>query len=247
MSRLTARDQLFRGVPGPSPWYLNDDLVPVEGFSWLQDETGKRGSAGKVLLQNPSGTVGVFGFYNYVRTLDRSTLLVWNQKRTRGPSPHISPVELFVIELDKLRPLSQPLDAVYAHLNAGRAFFVIGGVPSAGVELQTTNVDSFLQADFPDAMRSMGELLILCHSSGVPVSAESVDLALIVAEPRASVYRLYPQDWFNHADMDFGYQWVTRVVRNPNTGRIEGEGFRIPPFVLDKTMTKLEKLVDTDH
>lgn len=245
MSGLTARDQLFRRVPGPSPWYLADDVVPIEGFSWRKADTDKKESAGKILLQNSSGIVGVFDMYNYVSTLDRSALLVWNQRPMRGQSVNVSPVELFVIELDKLEPLSQPLDAVYAHLNAKRSFFVVGGAPSARMELQTSNVDSFLQADFPDAMRSMGELLILCHSSGVPVTDKSVDLALIVAEPRASVYRLYPQDWFNHADMDFGYQWVTRVVRNPNTGRIEGEGFRIPPFVLDKSMRKLERRADT--
>lgn len=59
MSGLSERDQLFRSVPGPSPWYLNDKLVPIEGFSWKLGEKDKREAVGCTTLQNPFGTVGI--------------------------------------------------------------------------------------------------------------------------------------------------------------------------------------------
>lgn len=45
---------------------------------------------------------------------------------------------------------------------------------------------------------------------------------------------MIPQDWFNHGDYDFGYQWVTLVAREPGD-RIVGEEIRIGAFVLDET------------
>jgi hypothetical protein len=82
--------------------------------------------------------------------------------------------------------------------------------------------------------------LILCHSSAIEESprGERSNLALLVAKPRTGIYELYPQDWFNSAGLDYGYQWVTRVARDPKSGRIHGEGFRIRPFVLDDTLRR---------
>jgi hypothetical protein len=79
-----------------------------------------------------------------------------------------------------------------------------------------------------------------------PSASMSLSTAEIVTDAPAafpfafkSRYSLYPQDWFNSSNLDFGYQWVTRVVRNAETGRVHGEGFRIEPFVLDETLRQL--------
>ena len=79
--------------------------------------------------------------------------------------------------------------------------------------------------------------MILCHSSAVEATptSELNNLALLVARLSAGTYELFPQDWFNSANLD-GYQWVTRVARDPQTGRIHGDGIRISPFVLDDTL-----------
>jgi hypothetical protein len=80
--------------------------------------------------------------------------------------------------------------------------------------------------------------VILCHSSGVEHSpvADSSNLALLVARPADGSYEHFPQDWFNHGGLDYTYQGVTRVARDPATGRIHGEGVRIDTFVLDDTL-----------
>jgi hypothetical protein len=50
---------------------------------------------------------------------------------------------------------------------------------------------------------------------------------------------------FNMRDFDCDYHWVTRVTRDPATGKIHVEGFRIAPFVLGDTLQNLSHLHDS--
>ncbi len=61
-----------------------------------------------------------------------------------------------------------------------------------------------------------------------------------IVDAKRNLVSVFPQDWWNRADLDFGYQWVTRVARDPKTGKIVGEGIRIQPFVLDSSCRELE-------
>jgi hypothetical protein len=65
---------------------------------------------------------------------------------------------------------------------------------------------------------------------------ERNNLTLMVASPRTSTFQLYSQEWFNHAGLDNGYQWITRVVRDRKTGKIHLEGIRIAPFMLNASL-----------
>ena len=76
-----ARHALFDEVPGPSPWFLTPDTKTVKGFQWKPaGQTSP--AAGKTLLLGCDGPVAVLNFYNYVMTLDESSLLIWHQRRT---------------------------------------------------------------------------------------------------------------------------------------------------------------------
>jgi hypothetical protein len=113
-----------------------------------------------------------------------------------------------------------------------------GPGPSRGI-LAETRVSAALPAGtydhvFPDVMQEAAELLVLA----VP---ELDRLALYVIHPSHGRIEVYPQDWFNQAKLDYGYQWVTRVVREPSTGQIQGDGIRIDPFVLDATYRRLAR------
>jgi hypothetical protein len=114
--------------------------------------------------------------------------------------------------------------------------------PAATMNLNTGVTGEDITAEFPKELQALEELLILCSSPAVSrPEGMSVGLALLVARPRQGSYRIYPQDWFNFADLDFGYQWVTRVARDLRTGRVFGEGFRIAPFELDDTLCNVVK------
>ena len=179
------------------------------------------------LLVGAKGPVVALGYYNYVMMLDESSILIWYQNTTRIGPP--APVRLLVIQPGQLTSLGDTV--------GDKVGVLIGGKASAEMSLKTVDATEELRAEFPEQLRSMDELLVLCRCSGI--SEGGGNLALLVAYPRRSAYRLYPQDWFNSGGMDYGYQWVTRVGRNPRTGRVHGEGFRIPPFVLDDSLRQI--------
>jgi hypothetical protein len=228
---------LFEGVPGPSPWYLSPKTPPVPGFHWQYAGKGER-AAGKTLLVSPEGPVAILNFYNYVLALADSSLLVWHQNHTdTGITP---PIRLLVFRPATLSPLRADLDAQYERMSVDSLAILFDGEPSAEMRLPTVNTSDKLHAEFPEPLCAIDELLLLCQSSGITPQPtwEHNNLALVVAKPGQSSYQLYPQDWFNEGGFDYGYEWVTRVVRNPTTGCIHGEGIRIAPFVLDESLRR---------
>jgi hypothetical protein len=196
-------------------------------------------SSGKMLLVGVDGPVAIFNFYNYVMPLDDCSFLVWHQRWTGAPPTE--PVRLLIVRPDQLPPLGNDLDPLMEQMNRDTAILILGAT-CAELTLSSGNVVDELRVEFPEQLRSLDELLILCHSSGIetPCSGGS-NLALLVARPRKSTYRLYPQDWFNSGGLDYGYQWVTRIARDPLTRHIHGEGVRIAPFVLDDSLRRLRK------
>lgn len=93
------------------------------------------------------------------------------------------------------------------------------------------------------------ELLVLVDPPPEPHRRppSRADLRLWIIHPRNNSVEVIPQDWFNQADYDFGYQWVTRVARDPKTGRVVGEGIRLGAFVLDKTGRQIESWLIEDY
>lgn len=225
-------DNIFSGAPGPSPWYLRGDPPIIPGFRW-EEQTAF------TLLVGENGPVAAFGMYNYIMALDGIKLLVWNQRSRPSYSGPSEPINISIIEPHQLRTLDNDFATSWETAKSYRGGFILGGEPLPRMMLQTTNAEDEIAAEFPAQFHPLEEILILCHSSGIPDKPNCVDLALIVAQPRLSKYRLYPQDWFNCSDFDFGYQWVTRIVRHPKTGFVHGEGFRIAPFILDDSLRNL--------
>ena len=203
----------------------------MKGFRW--EERGE----GKTLLIGQRGPVALLGFQNYVKVLDPETLLIWFQ-RPRRPVDPTYPVELLIVKPHELDPLYGDLD--FFAFREGQGPIVLGGDPVAHTELATTQVDEDLHAEFPPQLQACEELLILCSSSAIGNEPGwAGDLALLVAMPGESAYKLYPQDWYNHSGTDFGYQWVARVARDAKTGRIHGDGVRIGAFVLDDSLRRV--------
>jgi hypothetical protein len=229
---------LFRNAPGPAPWYVRPGSPNVHGFEW-QQTSAMIPKTGKTLLVGSAGVVAVIGFYVSLKVIDDATLLAWYQPKTLDEDV-TSPIRMFVFQPSKMKPFDTDLVEVEERMSNTGARLALSDEPEASIELTTTHLNEELEATFPEKIRQLDELLILCSSSAVHSRPDmKVDLALLVAKPRLNTYRLYPQDWFNASDLDFGYQWVTRVVRNPSTGNVHGEGFRIAPFQLDDSHCSL--------
>lgn len=224
------------GVPGPTPWYPRPGDHTVEGFHWEQ-------SSGRTLLVGNAGVVAILNYYNYVMRLDSSKLLIWNQ-RNEADNQDTSPVHLVVIQPGLLTSFGDNLEGAVSRMQrAVGVRLALTDPPPVSMYLNTGVIDENISAVFPKELQAIDELLILCNSSAISARNDGINanLALLVARPQQSSYQLFPQDWFNSSDLDFGYQWVTRVARDPQTGRVRGEGFRIAPFELDDTLRNVAR------
>jgi hypothetical protein len=224
-------------APGPSPWYLRGATPPAPGFVWSGAGESDR-TAGATVLSNREGPVLILDFHNYVSVVDSETMLVWHQRHvTSGPT---APVVLRLFRLKDLRPLDGDLASLCESMRRAEAPFAASDPPLDEMSIPTTVANERRELVFLPLLRGIEELLILCRSSAIHESppGEGNNLALLVAHPARGAYQLFPQDWFNSAGLDYSYQWVTRVARDPRTGRIHGEGVRISPFVLDESLRR---------
>ena len=230
---VTNPRSLFDGVPGPTPWYSRPGDFAVEGFHWEHAND-------KTLLVGNAGAVAVLNAYNYVMKLDSSTLLIWNQRRETDDLS-TPPIHLVVIRPGLLPSFGGDLESEISRMRKADARLALPEPPEVSMYLNTDVTGENISAVFPKELQAIDELLILCDSSAIAPREDGINanLALLVAKPRQSIFQLYPQDWFNFSDLDFGYQWITRVVRDPQTGCVHGEGFRLKPFQLDDSLRQL--------
>jgi hypothetical protein len=187
-------------------------------------------------LVSPEGeSLAVLGFGCYVQQLTSGTVILWHHERGEPVAAKLMNPRIRFVAFDptQLTPIAD-LKMVCESLDGRHAdVYLPSGV------MAETRVSAALPAGsythvFPEVMREAAELLVLA-------APELDQLALYVIDPAHGRIEVYPQDWFNKAKLDYAYQWVTRVAREPTTGRIQGEGIRIDPFVLDATYRRLAR------
>lgn len=229
-------DPLLDAAPGPSPWYLGGRLGPVlpSGYSWApapKDQT----TAGVTLLKNLTDVVMLVDLYNYVAALDSDALLIWHQQHSQNPS---APVVLRAYRYSDLSALNTPVEELCALMRARRLPVLTDCPPMFECAWPTIMVDEPIEVQIPEQLKHRDEVLILCYSSAIQPGPEAGhgNLPLMVVTPAHGHIKLYPQDWFNNGQVDLGYQWVTRVARDPRTQGVRGDGIRISPFLLDETL-----------
>jgi hypothetical protein len=77
------------------------------------------------------------------------------------------------------------------------------------------------------------EILILANRA-----ASGIDICIWRIDSGRQQITVLPQQWWNESDVDFGYQWITRVAAEPVSGLIVGDGIRVSPFILDPSGLK---------
>jgi hypothetical protein len=76
-------------------------------------------------------------------------------------------------------------------------------------------------------------MLVLADNSLIIKTDATVNRSIYCLRPDKNEVEVLPQDWFNHGEYDFGYQWITKVARDSHSGRIAGTGIRLRSFLLD--------------
>jgi len=103
--------------------------------------------------------------------------------------------------------------------------------------------------EVPPLFADVGEILVLadyCPDGKPSNNFDHMCRAIFAFGFSENEVEVVPQDWFNNGAYDFGYQWITRVARDPETRRILGEGIRLGFFRLDATFRSVEEWLVND-
>ncbi len=241
-------EKIISSAPGPSPWYLcrdNPKLSSTRGTLKWKEGGLEQPLAGKTLLSTPTDEVlAIFGFHCYVQSLEGSKFLVWysHDRRPRTTSVTIGSIEMIILDADKLQAIKDVRSVCEDMRQTKSSLFYLNG------KVSTLNIPRHLEpgihsVEVPDEFCRLKEILMLAESTAGSKSGNDYDqmnLALYILKPVEKTVAIVPQDWFNRGSYDFGYQWITRVARDPVTRKIFGEGIRLGNFVLDETGQKFE-------
>jgi hypothetical protein len=230
-------------TPGPSPWHLRDPAMRIftpEG-EWTWEFFDGPTLGGMSRLQSPLGTtVLLVDFYCYVQPLPDARLLVWfeigRQDPLRNPGVHFT-----LIDLRALEALNDSA-VIAGEMKEMKQQVRFSGGAAIHCEFTTTLDPGTHSISAPFEFHDLAETLVLADY-GIPTRSsnhfDQMYRAIFAFDFEAGRVTVMPQRWFNEGNYDFGYQWIARVQRDPRTGRIVGEGVRIPPFRLDETGTNL--------
>jgi hypothetical protein len=234
---MNLQEQL-KNVPSPCPWYFTPTFPRVPSSQGLARWT-VIGPCNYVALNDPFGrTIAVVGMYSYVMPLtDASFVICYQRGDQQNPTP---PVHLAEFAVEQLVPF-EVADALLERFRPKRVPYYVEGGRVFSIEVPTTSLAT-LHLEFPEPLSRVDEILIIARSSAIVYEGHmgAHDSCLLIARPRSGTVDFYPQDWFNLGEFDYGYQWITRVARDSESGRVIGDGIRLAPFTLDESCRQLQ-------
>jgi hypothetical protein len=167
--------------------------------------------------------------YVYIWRFSDQRFVVWFSEIPRDGSDHLGgKVRFEIYSIEQLTPLSN-IAPELQRLKAKETAFVISSAPIAQTTLRRNLEVGDNSIDFDPHFAQCRELLVLVSNS----AWDSFTLNLWVVKPADGCVSVVQQEWFIKGPYDFGYQWVTRVTREPSTQMIVGDGIRIGAFLLD--------------
>jgi hypothetical protein len=227
-------DEVLSKAPGPNPMQLN--IIDLDLHSKYGDLVLSQYSETKLLLATEKREIlAIFDYGCYVKKLEASMFLAWFQEyKQLGESKDAGrQIQLVIADVNKMEIIKNVKDAL---MEMNFPFFQIGGeVGRLQIPLNlSVGRNKF---DFPEEFKQIEELLLIAQAD----SEVGWILALYSIRPKENIINVIPQEWYK--EMDAGYQWPTRVARDPVTDRIFMEGNRIGKFVLDESGRQIDKWI----
>ncbi len=225
---------LIENAPGPAPWfYRAGDAVPSERgiLRWRQSSDGS-----VALVDDQEQSLVILRRGAYAMPLDRGEILAWYEP---GQETGADAIRVFLLKPEASAPLTT------RRIEASKIEFA--GSAVAALDVPESLRPGLNRFDFPSALLQLPEILVLGDNAWIRQSVSvgnSARRAIYCLRPRDGEIEVLPQDWFNYAEYDRGYQWITKVARDPDSGRIVGTGMRLRSFVLDESGGNIDAVFD---
>lgn len=223
------------------PWYLQKDRPIL--FKNNQQLNFKSESETITLNDSQKNCYGVIEIYSYILPSDDSqSFLIWSRSLEKNIG--FQTITLQHYTTDSLTMFANK-DKAIADTKKRKLHFQFNCMPTAESSFKFNPNNSEQKVDIPDEFKKFKQVLLITELDNLyfnpnPDNFWHNTTILDLQFDTGWIFN-YPQDWFNKGDADFGYQWITRAIRNPKTNLIEGQGIRISDFVLDETGRQLKK------
>lgn len=225
--------QLLEKAIGPAPWYWPTfpELTGASGRKYLWRYHGESGPIGYLVTLNwrqaPDTTVLALNSSARPFLVGEHMLGVWTKELpfSRGEPPYM---RLMLFDPDALAPF--PLEDVAGWFKQSNDKIYSATAPAAEFEVSCSLPPGPNRVEIPSAFHAVQELLIPTQR---PVQDRERDASTViwVLRPADQLVDVLPQHWFQQ-QFDGQYEWLARVVRDPATGRLLGDGLRVPAFEL---------------
>lgn len=236
-------------APGPSPWFFRKQSpIILDNNDTLHWETKKNLPSGITCLKNSENSIFLlldFGWY--CLTLTNNRILLWKEEVNKSSTISERYIAFYIISLNNLMALENPVKEI-DFMRKNNISIKFNG------KSISCNFKTYLEAgtypiNFPIEFQELTELLVLADYGPLTAVSNHFDKmyrAIFSFDFNVNNVTVYPQNWFNNGSYDYGYQWITRVQRDNNTGLIIGEGIRLGNFLLDSTSTNIKKWLKSD-
>lgn len=227
MSLASDAEAALQSAPGPTPWYA-DAKLDREGVPLQWEHPNGEGLSGLTYLKFADSVLAIFDFQCYVVPAGPDRILVWNAEGEKA----------FAFRLFNTRTfdtIAGPDAAARSMRYAEKRMVWHGGLLAETI-IPTDINDGLCEWVFPEPFAIFDELLVLAHSTAFGRTSNGFDKsnsALWIVRPKASRIDVFPQDWFNDGQFDFGWVWSQKVAREPRSDEIVGWGGRLGIYVLD--------------
>ena len=223
---------VLRAAIGPSPWAFYNHSVKINNDIFLFKDLfpGDKSYSGLIALYNSKNEILlVQDFYNYARILDDGTTLLW---RAAGD------ISFDCCNITNLCPINNPKEIAQTMREKKIS---ISPIPNS----ENWTIFPYLQIGVRHRINNnykwerFEETLVLANYE-ISTDQKKMSRAILVFNWIDREVEVFPQEWFNNGNYDFGYQWITRVARRSD-GKIVGDGIRLGSFELDNTNRNIEK------
>jgi hypothetical protein len=222
---------------GPAPWYWESFPRPTgrggRRFTWTHH--GNQGDLAYLvtlgLAEEKDSPRLALNTYCVPFLVADDHLGIW--------CPEGRSIRVLCFELDQLAAFQ--LDEIAGWFKRSTERVYSATPPAAEFEFARQLAAGTHKIQVPEIFRSVDELIAV--TSYPAATQDDPACAVFVISPRSGVVQVLPQDWITSNKLDLGYQWVTRVTRDPATHRLVGDGIRIGKFELTEDGRKLSRWI----